>query len=67
MGAFRTDELRRLGGWDDATALNEDFELSQRYVASGQVVWFDARLRSGYLARPSLPRPGPAALRTSAA
>ena len=35
MGAFRTDELRRLGGWDDATALNEDFELSQRYIASG--------------------------------
>ncbi len=54
MGAFRADELRRLGGWDDATALNEDFELSQRYIASGQVVWFDARLRSGYLARPSL-------------
>ena len=54
MGAFRTDDLRRLGGWDDATALNEDFELSQRYIASGQVVWFDARLRSGYLARPSL-------------
>ncbi len=56
MGAFRADELRRLGGWDDATALNEDFELSQRYISSGQVVWFDARLRSGYLARPSLPR-----------
>ena len=54
MGAFRAHELRRLGGWDDATALNEDFELSQRYIASGQVVWFDARLRSGYLARPSL-------------
>ena len=61
MGAFRTDDLRRLGGWDDATALNEDFELSQRYIASGQVVWFDARLRSGYLARPSL-RARPAAL-----
>ena len=62
MGAFRADELRRLGGWDDATALNEDFELSQRYIASGQVVWFDARLRSGYLARPSLRGAGPSAL-----
>ncbi len=51
MGAFRTDELRALGGWDDATALNEDFELSQRYIKSGQLVWFDARLQSGYLAR----------------
>src|SRR5262249_57594112 len=54
MGSFRADELRALGGWDDATALNEDFELSQRYIASGKQVWFDARLRSGYLARPSL-------------
>jgi glycosyltransferase involved in cell wall biosynthesis len=54
MGAFRTDELRRIGGWDDATALNEDFELSQRYIESGRVVWFDARLQSDYLARPSI-------------
>ena len=42
MGAFRAVELRAIGGWDDATALNEDFELSQRYIASGQLVWFDA-------------------------
>ena len=54
MGSFRTHELRALGGWDDETALNEDFELSQRYIASGKTVSFDERLRSGYLARPSL-------------
>jgi len=55
MGAFRTRELRAIGGWDDATALNEDFELSQRYLASGQIVFFDARLQSGYLARTTFP------------
>ncbi len=55
MGAFRADELREIGGWDDATALNEDFELSQRYIASGQLVWFDARLQSGYLPRAAFP------------
>ena len=54
MGAFRTDELHELGGWDPAVAASEDFELSQRYVRSGRVVWFDSRLRSGYLARPTL-------------
>jgi succinoglycan biosynthesis protein ExoA len=53
MGAFRAAELRSLGGWDDATALNEDFELSQRYVKTGRTVWLDERLRSGYLARRS--------------
>jgi succinoglycan biosynthesis protein ExoA len=55
MGTFRTEELRALGGWDDATALNEDFELSQRYIKAGKVVWFDARLQSGYLARATIP------------
>ena len=54
MGAFRTDELRAIGGWDHGVSASEDFELSQRYVAAGQVVWFDARLQSGYLARPTL-------------
>jgi succinoglycan biosynthesis protein ExoA len=54
MGAFRTDELRAIGGWDPAIFVSEDFELSQRYVGSGRVVWFDSRLRSGYLARPTL-------------
>ena len=54
MGAFRTDELRAIGGWDPGVVASEDFELSQRYIAAGQVVWFDARLQSGYLARPTL-------------
>jgi hypothetical protein len=46
-----------IGGWDDATALNEDFELSQRYIASGQLVWFGApAVRISAAAFPALAR-----------
>jgi succinoglycan biosynthesis protein ExoA len=54
MGFFRTRELRALGGWAEAVALNEDFELNRRYRERGQLVWFASELRSGYLPRPSL-------------
>lgn len=54
MGAFRTDELRAIGGWNPAVALNEDFELNTRFRRAGALVWFDASLRSGYLPRASL-------------
>lgn len=54
MGVFRTTELRRLGGWADDVALNEDYELNSRYRKAGFTVWFDAGLRSGYLPRPNL-------------
>ena len=54
MGVFRADELRSLGGWNEAIALNEDFELNERYRSNGQQVWFDAALRSRYVPRPDL-------------
>lgn len=54
MGFFRTEELRSLGGWSDAVALNEDYELNARYRAAGHTIWFDASLRSDYLPRTSL-------------
>ena len=54
MGFFRADELRALGGWAEAVALNEDYELNRRYRGQGRLVWFAAELRSGYLPRPSL-------------
>jgi succinoglycan biosynthesis protein ExoA len=54
MGFFRTDELRALGGWSEAVALNEDYELNGRYRDRGRWVWFEAGLRSGYLPRASL-------------
>jgi len=55
MGVFRTAELKSLGGWDEAFALNEDYELNLRYRQAGHTVWFDACLRSDYLPRASLP------------
>lgn len=54
MGAFRTEELRDLGGWDEDLAVNEDYELCERYRAEGSTVWFEASLRSGYLPRADL-------------
>ncbi|MGH9181740.1 MAG: glycosyltransferase, partial [Acidimicrobiales bacterium] len=54
MGAFRTDELRALGGWDRDHGINEDYELNQRYRDDGRLVWFEATLRSGYVPRRDL-------------
>lgn len=54
MGVFRRQDLLRLGGWNEAVALNEDFDLNERYRCDGKVVWFEADLRSGYLPRRNL-------------
>lgn len=54
MGAFRTRELRALGGWDEELSINEDYELCERYRAQGRLVWFRDDLRSGYLPRADL-------------
>ncbi|MEQ1786633.1 MAG: glycosyltransferase, partial [Acidimicrobiales bacterium] len=53
LGAFRTDELRASGGWDERFPTNQDFELNRRMGTIGQV-WFDAGIRSGYLPRAEL-------------
>jgi succinoglycan biosynthesis protein ExoA len=53
LGAFRTAELRDAGGWDERLATNQDFELNRRMSAQG-LVWFDERLRTGYVPRASL-------------
>jgi glycosyltransferase involved in cell wall biosynthesis len=58
MGAFRREDLVVLGGWNADVALNEDFELCSRYLATGATVWFDHELRSGYVPRPDLPALG---------
>ena len=53
MGAFRTDDLRAIGGWDASFVKNEDFELNERVRKSGLVVWFDDAICSRYLPRTS--------------
>jgi hypothetical protein len=50
LGAFRTDDLRALGGWDERFPTNQDFELNRR-VGRDRVVWFDQSLDVGYLPR----------------
>lgn len=50
LGAFRTLQLRRVGGWDERLVSNQDFDLNRRMAAMG-IVWFEPTLRSGYLPR----------------
>lgn len=54
LGAFRRDDLLRLGGYDEALEANEDFELCQRYRAAGYTVWLERGLAVGYEARGTL-------------
>lgn len=50
LGAFQTEDLRAVGGWDLALPTNQDFELNQRLSRSG-TVWFDPSLTVEYLPR----------------
>lgn len=53
LGAFRTEELREAGGWDEYFVTNQDYELNRRMGRAG-LVWFDSRLRVGYVPRRTL-------------
>lgn len=53
LGAFRTEQLRAVGGWDEAFTTNQDFELNRRMREHG-MVWFESALEVGYRPRPSL-------------
>lgn len=53
LGAFRTDEVRRAGGWDERLETNQDFELNQRMARFG-LVWFDCGIPVDYRPRGSL-------------
>lgn len=53
LGAFRTADLRAAGGWDERLATNQDFELNRRLAERG-TVWFDERMRTGYVPRASI-------------
>lgn len=53
LGAFRTDDLRAAGGWDERFPTNQDFELNRRMSQRG-IVWFEAGMEVGYRPRESL-------------
>lgn len=53
LGAWRREELMRLGGFDESLVRNQDDELNLRIVRSGGRVWQSADIRSTYTPRGS--------------
>ena len=54
LGAYRTAQLRAVGGWRTDLAVNEDFDLNRRLAPFG-TVWFASDLTVDYVPRSSLP------------
>jgi glycosyltransferase involved in cell wall biosynthesis len=54
FGAYPTELLRRLGGWDERLVANEDFEFDYRLRRSGAVLLFDPRLRISWKSRQTI-------------
>lgn len=53
LGAFRTAELREVGGWDERFLTNQDYELNQRMRRRG-LIWADGGLPVIYRPRPTM-------------
>jgi succinoglycan biosynthesis protein ExoA len=53
LGAFRSADLRAVGGWSRALPTNQDYDLNRRMSEHG-VIWFDAELSVDYVPRPDL-------------
>lgn len=53
LGAFRTADLRAVGGWDLAFGTNQDFDLNRRLSSRG-LVWFEQGLPVEYVPRSTL-------------
>jgi glycosyltransferase involved in cell wall biosynthesis len=53
LGTFRTEMIRRLGGYDEWFGGNEDAELNHRCRDAGGV-WLDPEIRSSYAVREGL-------------
>jgi hypothetical protein len=54
FGAYPTDLVRRLGGWDERLVANEDFEFDHRLRGTGAILLFDPRLRIEWQSKQSL-------------
>jgi succinoglycan biosynthesis protein ExoA len=51
FGAYPTELVRRLDGWDERLVANEDFEFDYRVRRSGAPLLFDPRLRISWQSR----------------
>ncbi len=51
LGAFRREALAAVGGFDEALARNQDYELNWRLRAAGWQVYYDPELGVGYRPR----------------
>jgi succinoglycan biosynthesis protein ExoA len=54
LGVFRSEWLRRTGGYDPRFTRAQDWELNHRIREAGGLVWFSPRLRVAYRPRPTL-------------
>ncbi|MGE5292811.1 MAG: glycosyltransferase family 2 protein [Micromonosporaceae bacterium] len=51
LGVFRRSAIDRVGGYDEAFARAQDWEMNHRIRASGGTVWFQPRMRVSYRPR----------------
>ena len=55
FGAYPTELVRRLGGWNERVLANEDYEFDYRLRQLGYRLLFDPELRIEWLCRQSIP------------
>jgi succinoglycan biosynthesis protein ExoA len=56
FGAYPTELLRRVGGWDERLSVNEDFELDHRLQQAGHRLLFDPSLAITWRSRQTIPQ-----------
>jgi cellulose synthase/poly-beta-1,6-N-acetylglucosamine synthase-like glycosyltransferase len=54
FGAYPTDLVRELGGWDERLVANEDFEFDHRLRCTGATLLFDPHLRIAWQSKQSV-------------
>jgi glycosyltransferase involved in cell wall biosynthesis len=51
FGCYRTDTLRRLGGYDERLVRNQDIELNKRLISKGGKIYLVPEIKAVYYAR----------------
>ena len=55
FGAYPTELIRELGGWDERLVANEDFEFDQRVRRAGHELLLDPRMHIAWHCRQTIP------------